>query len=158
MIVLGIDPGYERLGAAILEKTSGGEHLLYSTCLQTAAKLTFPTRLAQLGREIEKLLAEWQPDCLAIEKVFFAKNQKTASQVSEVRGMLLYLAGRQNLPVIEYAPLEIKQTVAGYGQASKDQVAQMVKRLIKLKNIPKYDDEMDAIAVGLTALARQPWR
>jgi crossover junction endodeoxyribonuclease RuvC len=62
------------------------------------------------------------------------------------------------LPVIEYAPLEIKQTVAGYGQASKDQVAQMVKRLIKLESTPKYDDEMDAIAVGLTALARQPWR
>jgi crossover junction endodeoxyribonuclease RuvC len=153
MIILAIDPGYDRCGVAVIKKTPHGETLLYSNCITTAAGDDYPERLKQVGTEIEKQIIKWQPDLVALEKLFFAANQKTATKVSEVRGVLIYLTAKHGKELAEYTPLQIKQTVAGFGQANKKQVTEMVKRLIKLETKPKHDDEFDAIAIGLTACA-----
>ena len=91
--VLACDPGFERLGIAVLEKQSGKETVLHSDCLRTSPSISFPKRLAQLGADIETLIATWQPSCMALEDIFFEKNAKTAMGVAQVRGMLAYIAG-----------------------------------------------------------------
>lgn len=155
MRVLGIDPGYDRLGLAIVEKNSGQDKLIFSTCLVAPKNKTFESRLVKIGTEINELINQWQPDTLAIEKLFLTKNQKTASRVSEVRGMVIYLAASHGLTVYEYTPMEIKLAIAGYGKASKEQVINMVTMITGMKGSKKHDDEYDAIATGLTCLARE---
>jgi len=149
MIVLGIDPGFEKMGCAVLKKERGRDNLLYSTCLKTDKKLDFENRLLVLGKEIEKVIKKFKPDVIAIEKVFFFKNQKTAMQISEVRGMILYLAASKKIPIKEYTPLQVKMSLTGYGRAEKQQVQKMVKVILKIKQAPKQDDEVDAIAIAL---------
>lgn len=155
MKILGIDPGFERLGIAVVEKGNPKDIVLESACLRTNTKDNFPTRLASLGKEVEAWIKKWQPDALAIEKLFFTNNQKTAMQVAEVRGMIIYLAASKGLKVIEKTPLEIKQTITGFGRADKKQVTLMVEKLANMpeKSTKILDDEYDAIAVALTALA-----
>lgn len=157
--VLGIDPGYGRLGLALIEKKNGKETLIYSTCLESAKTMPFPLRLAYLGEEVEKLIEQEKPNAISLEKLFLVKNQKTGGQVAEVRGMLLYLVAQAGLgeSLFEFTPREIKTAVVGYGGASKEQVAQMVGRLITLPPKKMLDDEIDAIAVALTALAKIPF-
>lgn len=154
MRVIGIDPGYDRLGVAILEKKQGKEFMLFSDCLQTDKKQLLSERVFKLGREIEQLIKKWSPDALAIEKLFFTTNQKTAMGVSETKGVLTYIARAAGLSVNEYTPLQIKIAITGYGKATKDQVTYMLNQLIRLgeKNNIKHDDEFDAIAVALTHL------
>ena len=101
MIILGIDPGYERLGIAVLEKKNGKENLLFSACLKTSAKIPFNERLFLLGKELEKIIKKWKPDIVATEKLFFTTNQKTAMHVSEIRGLIIYLAMLHNAEVRE---------------------------------------------------------
>lgn len=157
--VLGIDPGYGRLGLALIEKRNGKEKLIYSTCLVSSSNTPFPLRLAYLGKEVEKILKEEKPNAIGLEKLFLVKNQKTGGQVAEVRGMLLYLTAEAGLAesLFEFTPREIKTAVVGYGGASKDQVAKMVSQLIALPPKKMLDDEIDAIAVALTALAKIPF-
>lgn len=155
MKVVAIDPGYERLGIAVLEKINGREKLLHSECFRTSANFTHPQRLALIGEKIKKVVGEHKTEVLAVEKLFFSVNQKTALAVAEVRGIILYLAAANNLRVIEYSPTEIKIAVTGYGHSSKKQVAEMIKRLLMVKKKIIYDDEFDAIAVGLTFFARE---
>ena len=142
------------MGVAILAGENGHETLDYSNCVTTPATLPFTERLLLLGQAFESLLKKYSPDLVALERLFFTTNQKTASAVSEVRGMLLYLATKQRIKIVEYTPLEIKSTITGYGKATKSQVTAMVTKLMKLNTPLKYDDEYDAIALGLTALAR----
>lgn len=157
MKILGIDPGYERLGVAIVEKskkTDNQEILIYSDCLITSKNLTFSKRLLKLGTELEKIIKKYQPDCLALEDLFFAKNQKTAMAVGSVRGMIIYLAEKNNLEISEHSPNTVKLTITGYGRADKAQMMQMLPKLIKINKAIKHDDEYDAIGLALTALAR----
>ncbi len=155
MTVLGIDPGYERLGVAVLEKIPGGrERVLFSECFKTEASLDFPNRLLLVGQETERVIKKYKPSALAIENLFLNNNQKTAMRVAEVRGTILYKAVESGLAVFEYSPPEIKAAVAGDGRADKKQMIKMVKMLIKLDNTKQSDDELDAIAVALTAIAR----
>lgn len=151
--VLALDPGYERLGVAIVEKQHGKEMLLYSACIRTKAADSFPERLRQLGAEVEALIEEWRPSSLALEDLFFSKNEKTAMRVAEVRGALLYLAGAHNLAIYQYSPQEVKIAITGYGKSDKSAIALMIPRLVALPSRKRLDDEMDAIAVGLTCLA-----
>ncbi len=157
MRVLAFDPGYERLGIAVLEKNKGKEILLYSECVRTAKTLSFPKRLAELGAATETLLKKWKPDCIAIENLYFENNAKTAMNVSAVRGMLLYIAASNNLSAHEYTPLQVKVAVTGYGQANKRTVGIWTLKILGLKSLPAgrqgLDDELDAIAVGITCLA-----
>jgi crossover junction endodeoxyribonuclease RuvC len=155
-LVFGIDPGYDRLGVAFARRVKGKDVLVYSDCLESKKADLFLNRILFLGKSVSYLIKKWKPDFIAIEKLFFVTNQKTASQVAEVRGMLLYITachGYQNR-VYEYTPLEIKLTVAGFGRAEKRQVALMVNKITGFETKGVRDDEIDAIAVALTCLAR----
>ena len=154
--ILAIDPGYERLGIAVIEKEQNErETLVYSDCFKTSAKLAFTERLKLLGEEIERLIDQHKPSALAIEKLFFNSNQKTAMQVSEVRGALLFIALSRGLAIYEYTPLEIKVAVTGDGKSDKGRVTVMIPKLIRLEKQIRHDDEYDAIAIGLTCFAHK---
>lgn len=153
MKIIAIDPGYERLGIAVLEKNSSKEELLFSKCFKTPSTEKHEKRLKLIGEEVEKIIKKYQPEAMGIETLFFKTNAKTAMKVSEARGVITYEAGKNNLEVFEFTPLQIKVAVTGYGKSEKNQVISMVQKLIKLKNPIKYDDEYDAIAVGLTFFA-----
>ncbi len=155
MRIIGIDPGIERVGIAVIEKIAGKETYLFSECFKTSAKLSHAERLALIGAEIERSIEEWQPSGMAIEKLFFEKNTTTAMGVAEARGVMLYEGARKNLSVYEYTPLEIKVAVTGYGKSDKRGVMDMVPRLIKLPTRKMIDDEVDAIAVALTCFAHE---
>jgi crossover junction endodeoxyribonuclease RuvC len=155
MRILAVDPGYEKMGVAIIEKELGKEVLVFSECFKTSRENPPHERLCALGKEIERIIDEFKPKALAIEKLFFTDNQKTAMRVSEARGIIIYEAVRANLSIAEYTPLEIKVAVTSYGRSSKDQVKFMVEKLIKIGKTIKEDDEYDAIALGLTYFARE---
>lgn len=151
--ILAIDPGFDRMGIAILEQVGGNNTLLYSGCITTDKNADFGIRLNEIRTAFLEAIEEWNPTAVSLEKLYFTKNQKTAMRVAEARGVLLLEAGNKNLPVYEFAPNQVKLAVAGDGGATKDGVARMVRALITLPHEPKYDDEIDAIAVGITALA-----
>lgn len=156
MIVLAIDPGYERLGIAILEKThTSKESVLFSECFRTSAKLDFYERILLIGNRISEVIGEYSPTALSIENLFISNNQKTAMRVAEVRGAIIYLAKNLGLSIYELTPLQIKSAVTGNGKSSKDEMMKMVGLLTKtaLKNKPILDDEFDAIAIGLAYFA-----
>ena len=154
MRVIGIDPGYERLGVAIMEKQRDKNLVLFSSCLRTSKELTLSERYFKLGQEVQKLIEFWSPKSLAIEKLFFTKNQKTVMGVSETKGVIIYIAKSFGLRVYEYTPLQIKIAVVGYGKATKEQIVYMLNNILKIdkKESARYDDEFDAIAVALTCL------
>jgi len=153
MRVLSIDPGYDRAGVAILEKTINQEILLYSSCVETSKTDSLNERIFAIGTEIEDLILKYKPDCLAIEKIFFNKNIKTAIGVAETRGVIIYVAKKQNCLIYEFGPQEIKIAITGYGKSDKKAVFDMVKRLVKNTPENALDDEYDAIAIGVTCLA-----
>ena len=154
MRVLAIDPGYDRIGVALMEKMNGKEVLIHSECIETNIVDEFTKRLSVLGKRIEELLALYTPDTIGIETLFFNKNQKTAIGVAQARGVIIYLALKAGCAVYEFGPQEIKVAVTGYGKSDKKAVIDMVKRLVE--NVPDnvLDDEYDAIAVGITCLAQ----
>ena len=156
------------MGVAVIErnisKTKGestsrvcsrepAEILVFSECFKTSVKIPHEERLKLIGQEIESLIKKYKPDAMAIETLFFKNNQKTGMKVSEARGVMLYVASCAGLEVKEFSPMAIKIAVTGYGMSDKTQVVSMVKRLIKIDQEIKYDDEFDAIAVGLTYFA-----
>lgn len=150
-IILGIDPGFDRMGVAVID----GSELLFSKCIETNRKDSHEKRLLQIGDELEEIIKEWKPTALGIEKLFFNQNTTNALKVSEARGVALYQAASAGLDICEYSPQEIKIATTGYGKADKTQVEIMVKRLIKIPqtSAKKLDDELDAIAVCITHLA-----
>ncbi len=155
MKILGIDPGYDRLGLALVERSTQQNYkIIYSVCLTSPRGEVFEQRLYHLINQVEKIIEQHRPDLLALEKVFFASNRKTAMAVAEVRGALLYLAHRLKVPVISLTPLEVKMALTGYGQASKEQVKYMVERLLGFKKKRSWDDEVDALAIALTGAGR----
>ena len=154
MKVLAIDPGYGRCGVAVVEKTDGKETLLYSECIETSAKADFPERLSVITTECERLLKRHAPNALALEKLYFEKNQKTAMRVAEVRGALIQVATSAGVQVFEYSPGEVKVAAGGWGGADKIQMAKMLHALIKIDKKIRHDDEYDAIAIALTHFAR----
>jgi crossover junction endodeoxyribonuclease RuvC len=153
MRILAFDPGYERLGAAVVEKVRGKDALLHSECLRTKKTLSFTERLRDLGAAAEALIEKWKPDAVALEEVFFEKNAKTAMQIAEVRGALTYIAAKKGLTVHHYTPGEVKIAITGYGKSDKRSIALMVPKIIALPPRKRLDDELDAIAVGITCLA-----
>lgn len=155
MRIISIDPGYERMGVAVIEKTDGKEHLVFSECFRTSPKIPHAERLKFIGKEVESVVKKYKPEALAIETLFFSKNQKTALQVSEARGVILYIVAANDIPVKEFSPADIKIAVTGHGGSDKKQVTFMVKKLVKVGKEIKYDDECDAIAAGLTFFAHQ---
>ena len=154
MIILGIDPGYERIGIAIVDKSpSKKEVLLYSECFKTPKTLPFNERLLMIGQKIGKIITEHNVEAMGIETLFFNSNQKTAMGVSEARGVIMYEAALKRLAIYEYSPLQIKSTITSYGKSDKEQIIKMIPLLIKITKEIKHDDEYDAIAVALTCSA-----
>lgn len=152
--VLGIDPGYDRLGLAIIEKgIRAKDTLLHSKCLETNRKSSYGSRLEEVGATLLNYIKEWDPQALAIETLYMSTNQKTAFKVAESRGVVLYCASSKQLPIYEYTPQQVKIAVTGYGKSSKDQVMDMIPRLLAIDMKRKrLDDEFDAIAVALTGI------
>ena len=155
MRILGIDPGFERLGIAVLEKNKEDkkETVLFSECFKTSADLGFSERLNLIGEEIEKIIKKFKPEVLSIETLFLNTNQKTVMRVAEARGVVVYKAACVGLKIFEASPPQIKIATTGYGRASKEQIIKMVKILVEIDNKKKSDDELDAIAIALTAFA-----
>jgi crossover junction endodeoxyribonuclease RuvC len=157
MRILSIDPGYERLGIAIVEKKQKGkEVLIHSECFKTLAKDPHPTRLGQIHNKIIEIIETYKPDTLSIETLFFQNNAKTAMQVAETRGTIISICAARGLSVAEFSPLQIKAAVTGNGRSDKEQMIKMVPMLLKIDKPIKHDDEYDAIACGLTYFAYNP--
>lgn len=153
MKILGIDPGFERVGISVVEKNTKKDILLFSECFKTSKKLPFNERLTLIGKEVCGVIKKYRPNALAIETLLFNTNQKTALMVSEARGVIVYEASSANLELFEYTPLQIKNAVTGYGRADKKQIDTMVRQLIDIKKETNSDDEIDAIAVAITCSA-----
>jgi crossover junction endodeoxyribonuclease RuvC len=153
MKVLAVDPGYDRLGVAVVEKQNGTETLLFSGCIQTDKQADLSVRIHDAGKVFAELLKKHRPDAVGIETLFFNKNQKTAIGVAQMRGVILYLAHEAGAKIYEFGPQEIKVATTGYGNSDKTAMIAMVKRLVKNAPAEALDDEYDAIAVAITTLA-----
>jgi crossover junction endodeoxyribonuclease RuvC len=153
MRVISVDPGYDRLGVAVIELKEDKEVLIYSSCIETDKNKSLNERVFSLGQDFEKIILKYKPDTLGIETIFFNKNVKTAIGVAEARGVIIYLAKTHDCDVYEFGPQEIKIAVTGYGKSDKGAVIDMVKRLVPSSPEKALDDEYDAIAVGITCLA-----
>jgi crossover junction endodeoxyribonuclease RuvC len=150
MRVLGIDPGYDRLGIALLEGNRQKQTIIFSECFETSPKDTFEIRLHTAVSHVRDILQKHSPDSAALETLFFSNNQKTAMHVAETRGALLFAITDAHIPAYQYAPQAIKVAVAGSGRGNKDDVARMLHKLLSIPNKKMRDDEYDAIAVALT--------
>ena len=150
-IILGIDPGYGRLGFGFISIQPGKVIALDYGIISTKAGEKFPHRLLQISQDLEILIQQHQPDLISIEKLYFAKNTKTAMQVAEARGVILLKSAERQIPIIEFTPAQIKKSITGDGTADKKAIQWMVKEILKLKATPQIDDAADALAVALTA-------
>lgn len=148
--ILGIDPGTARTGYGVVERDGSSLRHIGSGLLTTSAGEEPATRLASLAAQLSDVLTEHRPEAVAVERLFFSTNVTTAMQVAEARGVLLAACANAKLPVAEYTPPQVKQTVSGYGGAGKTQVTTMVVKLLGLKEAPKPDDVADALAIALT--------
>lgn len=156
--ILGVDPGYGRVGIAILDNEKGNQKLIFSECFETSKELPHPERLQLVVSRIKEILDEWMPTEMALETLLFSKNIKTAMQVAEARGAILAEGARNGITISEFNPNEIKVAVTGYGKSDKKQVIDMVDKILKPKNKIKYDDEYDAIAIALTCAVSKKFK
>lgn len=150
--VFGIDPGLARFGWAVIEQQGLHVRLVGAGRLTTPATHTEPIRLRSLFEKLSTLLTEFHPDRVVVEKLFFSRNVSTAMSVGQARGVGILAAAMQNIPIAEFSPTAIKQSVAGYGRADKLQVQRMVQTLLKLEQAPASDDMADAMAVALCGI------
>ncbi len=150
MIILGIDPGFARVGWAIIESQKSNVKTQNYGCIETSRNFDSQKRLVGVYKQVCALIKKYKPDILAIEELFFTNNAKTAFKVGEARGAITLAGALQKIPVASYTPMQVKLAVTGYGSADKGQVGRMIKAILKLKEMPKLDDTTDAIAVALT--------
>ena len=151
--VMGLDPGTATTGWAILEEKSGKMQALAYGHISTQPKTAESKRLLEISTDLKKIIDKYQPTEAGIEKIFFFKNQKTIIQIGQARGSLLLTLEQKNVRIFGYTPLQVKQSVTGYGKAEKRQVQEMVTKILKLKSIPKPDDVADAIAIAICHLS-----
>ena len=149
MRILGIDPGYGITGFGVIEAQRGKQSLVSCGAITTPAGMDFSVRLEMIYNDMVSLLEQAKPDAVAIEELFFGHNVTTAIGVAQSRGVILLAIRQANLPVYQYKPMQVKQAVVGYGNATKHQVQDMTKRLLHLEKLPKPDDAADAIAIAL---------
>lgn len=150
MRIIGIDPGMAIVGYSILDMEETGEITLVSSgSIQTSSKDTESKRLLEIYNDLSTILNKFKPDVAGIEKLFFFKNQKTVMPVSQARGVIVLTLEQFGLEINEYTPIEVKQTLTGYGRATKDEVAKLVKICLNNCTIPKLDDTVDSIAIAI---------
>lgn len=150
MVILGIDPGYAIVGWGVIRAQAGRYLPLAHGAVTTQAGVPFGRRLEQIYQELRVVLQRWQPEAVAIEKLYFQNNKTTAIGVAEARGVTLLACQQAGVKLYEYTPMQIKQAVTGYGKALKPQVMEMTRRLLRLKEVPKPDDTADALAAAIT--------
>ena len=149
MRILGIDPGYATIGYGIVEYDNFKFNTVTYGAVTTPANKLFCDRLCDIYSDITFLIEKYKPDCLSIEKLFFNTNTTTAIDVAQARGVILLAARNARIDIYEYTPLQVKQSITGYGRAQKHQVMEMVKNLLLLEKIPKPDDTADALALAI---------
>lgn len=149
MIIMGIDPGFAITGCGVIKYESNKFVVLDYGAITTDSSLVLSQRLLMLYNKLEDVIMRYNPDVVAIEELFFNKNIKTALNVGHGRGVVLLAAAKNNKKIFEYTPLQVKQSVVGYGRAEKKQIQQMVKMILNLKSVPKPDDVADALAVAI---------
>ena len=149
MLILGIDPGYAIIGWGIIRFERGKYIPVDFGAITTNAGVPFNRRLEQIYEQLNELLDNHHPDVVAVEKLYFQTNAKTAIDVAQARGVTMLALQQHGVPVFEYTPLQVKSAVTGFGQAQKPQVMEMTKRLLRLKAVPKPDDTADALAIAI---------
>lgn len=149
MRILGIDPGYATIGYGIIEYDNFHFKTVAYGAVTTTPDKKFPDRLCDIYDDITTLIKTYQPDCLSIEKLYFNTNTTTAIDVAQARGVILLAARKAGIQIHEYTPLQVKQSITGYGRAEKHQVMEMVKNLLQLSSVPKPDDTADALALAI---------
>ena len=149
MRVLGIDPGTAATGYGIVEERKDGLHAVRHGAITYPTSLPFPQRLLRIYRELRALLIEFQPDCAAVEAVFFARNVQSALRLGQARGVALLALAEAGVEIHEYSALEVKKAVTSFGQAQKDQVQHMVQMLLRLPEAPQPADAADALAIAI---------
>lgn len=148
-LILGIDPGYGRMGYAVVAAAGNDLRLVVCDALMTSAAVAYNQRLQQIYEQLSEIIARYRPQEAATEKLFFGKNVTTAIGVSQARGVILLALTQSGLPICEYTPSEVKLAVTGYGAARKEQVGEMVRLLLHLSAIPRPDDAADAAAIAI---------
>lgn len=156
MRVLGIDPGTALMGYGVVEARGSRLQAIAYGPLTTAAGVPMHERLLSLHQQVTSLIIAHSPDILAVEELFFGRNVTTAITVGQARGVALLAGAQANLPVAEYTPAQVKQTVVGWGRADKNQVQDMVRKLLHLPAPPRPDDVADALAVAITCAFSRP--
>ncbi len=149
MIILGIDPGYAIVGWGVVEYNNTKFKPIAYGAVTTPAGMDFSDRLERIYDEISLIIAKYKPEAVAVEELFFTNNQKTAIAVGQARGVILLAAKKAGIEFNEYTPLQVKQSVVGYGRAEKKQVMEMTKILLGLEKVPKPDDTADALALAI---------
>ena len=149
MRILGIDPGVATIGFGLIEADRASVRLLRYGVITTPPGIPLSTRLYQISQDMSQLLAQFKPEEVAVEELFFSKNITTGIAVAHGRGVILLEVERAGVPVYEYTPMQVKQAVAGYGGADKRQVMLMTQRLLKMKSVPRPDDAADALAIAI---------
>jgi len=152
LIVLGVDPGTAITGYGMIEKLPDGYRTISFGHISTSSKAPSQERLSIIYREVSHLIVTYRPDCLALEKLYFSGNARTAMSVGEARGVVMVAAANHQVALKEYTPLEVKMAVAGYGRATKEQIQKMVQMILHLKTVPEPDDAADALALALCHL------
>lgn len=149
MRIIGIDPGYAIVGFGVIEYNKARFDVVDYGAVTTPAGMDFNSRLLEIYNDLCYILDKFKPEYMAIERLYFTSNQKTAIDVAQARGIVLLAARQRNISVFEYTPLQVKQSVTGYGKAVKKQVQEMTTRILKLNEIPKPDDTADALAIAI---------
>jgi crossover junction endodeoxyribonuclease RuvC len=152
MLILGIDPGTATTGYGLITEKRDRLAFVDHGVISTSCKDTSQARLRKIYSDLKKLILDYKPNAIAIEKLYFGKNTKTAIAVGQARGIALLAAAERKIVVAEYTPLQVKMAVTGYGGADKKQVQQMVKTLLRLSDLPKPDDAADALAIAICHL------
>jgi len=148
-IILGLDPGIADVGFGIIEKNKKGIRFIKTGSIKTVNLKSFSERLEIIYKKINKLIIKYKPDIIGVEKLYFARNIKTALDVSEARGVIILACQSNSIEIEEFTPTQVKQAVTGSGIANKRQVGLMVKTILKLNKVPKPDDASDALAVAI---------
>jgi len=151
MIILGIDPGTATTGYGVIEVKKGktSARCIAYGCIKTLKENSDGDRLKKIEKEVISLIKTHKPDLMAIERIFFFKNAKTIITVSQAKGVIILAAAKQKVPVREYSPVEVKMTISGYGRAEKQEIQRLMKKILRLKEIPKPDDAADALSIAI---------
>lgn len=147
--ILGIDPGYATIGYGVLDYDGLHFKPVSYGAVTTPPDMAFPNRLSDIFDDFSTIIKNYAPDCISIEKLYFNTNTTTAIDVAQARGVILLAAQKSGLQIFEYTPLQVKQSITGYGRAEKRQVMEMVKNLLSLSSVPKPDDTADALALAI---------